>query len=141
MSPRLQALLVSSRRRRRGVTLVEILVVITIITAISAVLAFNVFGAFKKAKAQTCKLDVDKISQQATIWVNEASNTGCPTVSQLIQDKALPQQQNVNDPWGTPYAINCLADNVVVVAAGPDKRPGTADDIASDRPVPKELLK
>jgi hypothetical protein len=45
-------------------------------------------------------------------------------------DKAVPV-----DPWGAPYTIACDDDgeDVYVRSAGPDRRRGTADDVA----VPK----
>lgn len=115
-------------------TLIEILVVITILTGLTAVLAVNVFDNLKKAKLGQAELEIGKIAGQAQLWVEEPTNNGCPTVSQLITDKALPSQQNTADPWGTPYVIACPAgEQVVVTSAGPDKKTGSEDDLASNK--------
>ncbi|MFO0661037.1 MAG: prepilin-type N-terminal cleavage/methylation domain-containing protein [Polyangiaceae bacterium] len=90
---------------RTGVTLIEILVVITILTGLTAVLAVNVFDNLK-AKLGQAELEIGKIAGQAQLWVEEPTNNGCPTVSQLIADKSLPSQQNTADhAQGTPYVI------------------------------------
>jgi hypothetical protein len=61
------------------------------------------------------------------------TNDGCPTISQLIQDKQLDKAQDTNDPWGGDYSITCTDDDIVVSSAGADKQQGSEDDIS----VPK----
>ena len=63
------------------------------------------------------------------------SNTDCPTVSQLVQEKILDKGTNSNDPWGQPYVISCDGDDITVSSAGPDKQKGNADDIAVPKPT------
>lgn len=81
------------------------------------------------------ELEMGKISGQAQLWVEEPTNHGCPTVQQLIEDKALPTQQNPKDPWGGAYVIVCPANGseVFVLSAGHDKTWGTTDDVSSNR--------
>jgi hypothetical protein len=38
------------------------------------------------------------------------------------------ERENVVDPWGTPYRINTVSNEVFVTCAGPDKKFGTDDD-------------
>ena len=46
----------------------------------------------------------------------------CPTLGILHADDA-------SDAWGNPFKIICEDDETTIVSAGPDKKPGTADDI------------
>ena len=57
----------------------------------------------------------------------------CPTIEQLIARKLL--RKTPRDAWGTPLTLTCPSkqgtDPVDISSAGPDKKPGTADDINS----------
>jgi len=57
----------------------------------------------------------------------------CPTVDQLVARKFL--RKPPRDAWGTPLVLRCPSeygsDPVDVVSWGPDKKPGTGDDINS----------
>lgn len=37
------------------------------------------------------------------------------------------------DPWGSPYGYELQADSFAIVSSGPDREPGTADDIRDVR--------
>jgi hypothetical protein len=57
-------------------------------------------------------------------------NGKCPrAVDDLVAEKYLARAA-AKDPWGTPIVISCSADDWTASSAGPDKRFGTADDIA-----------
>lgn len=55
---------------------------------------------------------------------------GCPTVDELRDAGKLTATTKLVDPWGTPYRISCISDEVYAVSNGPDKMPKTDDDIA-----------
>jgi hypothetical protein len=61
--------------------------------------------------------------------------TGCPKgIDDLIAQGEL-SKNDAKDPWGTPYTFKCPGtqdpDGADVISAGPDKQPGTEDDIKS----------
>ena len=70
--------------------------------------------------------------------VSEGDYTGCPTMSQLIEDKFLDAGQDLNDPWGQSYDISCSDDEVTVTSPGPDKNLGSKDDISVPQSVENE---
>jgi general secretion pathway protein G len=74
-----------------------------------------------------------EIRNAAGRWRATHGGDTCPSISQLVADKEIDSASKTDDPWGSPYKINCLEDDVQVVSPGPDKRENTADDIA----VPK----
>lgn len=60
-------------------------------------------------------------------WQGENAR-GCPTVSELVEERYLARQAVVEDPWGGRYRIVCDGA-AAVVSAGPDRVPATDDDV------------
>lgn len=129
--------LLESRRRsarvaQRGTTLVEVLIVVAIIAMVAGGVAFFAFPKFKEAQTKSAQTGARVIRGAAQNW--QMTNDGCPTISQLIQDKQLDKAQDTNDPWGGDYTITCTDDDIVVSSDGADKKKNTKDDIS----VPKQ---
>ncbi len=128
-------LLVSKKKRfRRGVTLVEVLIVVAIMALIAGGAALLVFPSFAKAKVETAKLGADTVKQAAELYQNlDSADALCPTVKNLVESKKL-DANKTDDPWGTPYRIECETSGNVshVYSSGKDKQEGTADDIRDD---------
>ncbi len=61
-------------------------------------------------------------------WQTENAD-GCPTITQLMEDGRLDRDARTDDPWGNRYRIVCDGLHAAVRSAGPDRRPGTADDL------------
>ena len=122
-----------ARRRRlqgaRGVTLFEVLIVVAILAMIAGGVAFFALPQFNKAKINTAEGAARVIRQAAQQWQATNNETGCPTMSQLVQDKLLDPGQNTADPWGQAFALTCSDEDVSVISGGPDKKKGTKDDI------------
>lgn len=119
----------SSSRRLRGVTLFEVLIVVAILAMVAGGVAFFALPKFKEAQTKTAESAARIIRQAAQSWQATNSDGGCPTVSQLVQDKLLDPGQNTADPWGQAFIISCTEDDVVVVSTGGDKKKGTKDDV------------
>ena len=88
---------------------------------------------FQDSQKKVAESGARTIRMAVQQWQAANNENGCPTISQLIQDKQLDTGQNTNDPWGQAYNLNCSDDEVTVMSNGPDKKKGTKDDIA----VPK----
>ena len=68
-------------------------------------------------------------------WAMRPKNRGCPaSLTEFDEYVEEPAAQPWLDPWGTALAFRCQGAMLVVTSAGPDRAPGTADDIASDSP-------
>lgn len=131
--PHIQRLRFSRSRRLRGVTLFEVLIVVAILAMVAGGVAFFALPKFKEAQVKTAESAARIIRQAAQSWQATNSDGGCPTVSQLVQDKLLDPGQNTADPWGQAFVISCTEDDVVVSSTGGDKKKGTKDDVT----VPK----
>jgi general secretion pathway protein G len=119
----------SRSRRLRGVTLFEVLIVVAILAMVAGGVAFFALPKFKEAQTKTAESAARIIRQAAQSWQATNSDGGCPTVSQLVQDKLLDPGQNTADPWGQAFIISCTEEDVLVVSTGADKKKGTKDDV------------
>jgi len=79
---------------------------------------------------------VSKLQVRELVGVAEEvmlDDPGCPTIEQMVARGQL--RKTPRDAWGTPLTLECPSkagkDPVDVTSAGPDKRPGTEDDIQS----------
>ncbi len=62
---------------------------------------------------------------------------GCPTVDWLKTHQRLAPDFPSKDPWGNPYVIDCgrgTYGDESIRSAGPDRAPGTADDVVYPEP-------
>jgi general secretion pathway protein G len=136
-----QRLRFSRSRRRRGVTLFEVLIVVAILAMVAGGVAFFALPRFQDAQVKTAESAARVIRQAAQSWQVSNNEGSCPTVSQLVQDKLLDPGQNTADPWGQAFVISCTEDDVVVMSTGRDKKKGTKDDITMPKaaaPAPGE---
>ena len=117
----------------RGVTLVEVLIVLAIMSLIAGGVVVAVIPRFNKAQIDTTANNARAIREAVIRW-KATGGEGCPTVSQLVQDKQIDTASKTDDPWGSGYKIACTEDEVTVSSPGPDKKEGTADDIT----IPKK---
>lgn len=124
---------IRQRHLVRGVTLFEVLIVVAILAMVAGGVAVFALPRFRESQITQAEKDARIIRQAVQQWQATNSETSCPTMSQLVQEKHLDSAQNLNDPFGQPYTITCTDDDVVVTSSGPDKKKGTKDDIS----VPK----
>jgi general secretion pathway protein G len=121
-----------ARNVQRGFTLLEIMIVLAIMGLIVTAVSIQVFKQLKKARISTAKIEVKKIAD-ATARAMAGGGTGCPKgIDDLIAQGEL-SKNDTKDPWGTPFIYKCPGtdnpDGADVLSAGPDKQPGTEDDI------------
>ncbi len=69
------------------------------------------------------------LRRAAETWRGAQGSDACPTPQAVIAGGALDPAAQVVDPWGTPFVIACTDDETTVTSFGPDRLPGTSDDI------------
>ena len=73
-----------------------------------------------------------RVQAAAEAWQSENSD-GCPSITQLVEEGRLESDAPTDDPWGNRYRIVCEGAHATVRSAGPDRRPGTPDDVTIGR--------
>lgn len=133
-------------RKQAGLTLIEIMVVIFILGIMAAVVAPNIFGSQEKAMLKKAAIDIQNLEQ--TLEQYRLDNAVYPTTEQgleaLVNEPSLdPLPRNYQnggyirrlpeDPWGQPYQLLSPGEmgRVDVYSMGPDRQPGTEDDIGN----------
>src|SRR5262245_18879160 len=116
-----------NRRRREGMTLVEIMIVMVIMALVTAAASFAILPRLKDARVKATQQDAKKIASAAEMYLSEHED--CPTVDKLVEAKIMSKKNRTADAWDHPYTIECDEDGAVVKSAGPDGQMGTDDDI------------
>lgn len=81
----------------------------------------------RRSAAEEVKTIAREIQQQAADERMLPSPAGFPAYLRRNQLSG----RGVLDPWGMAYRLRLSRDSVVVWSAGPDRVPGTADDLAA----------
>jgi hypothetical protein len=85
--------------------------------------------------ADTSRQRVATLGAAAATWRSQHKGA-CPTFVSLCADGPLDPSFPAFDGWGNDMTISCTATDTRIVSAGPDGKPGDADDIVDARPVP-----
>ena len=118
------------RRARRGFSLLEIIVAIAIVAMISAAITVAIVAQKQKANISLTTTNAQTILNGANGWLLEHGSADCPTLQMLVSDGQLARSKTLKgDAWQQPWRIECKDHEVSVISRGPDKMPGTEDDI------------
>jgi len=117
-----------SRKRRAGMTLIEILVVLVIMGAIASAIGVSVLKALENARIQNTKTRARTL-QGAVIAYRMEHPSVCPDLDDLVKADVVDTTTDHNDGWGRPFSIECEATSVHVWSAGSDGERETQDDI------------
>ncbi|MDH5673457.1 MAG: type II secretion system GspH family protein [Myxococcales bacterium] len=119
--------LLRERRRRQGMTLIEIMIVMVIMALVATAAGFAIIPQLNKAKIKQTSTDAKAVASAAELYL--AEHDDCPTVQDLVSEKILDKKKNVQDAWKNDFTIECDEDGATVRSAGPDEQMGTEDDI------------
>jgi general secretion pathway protein G len=126
------------RAASRGLTLVELVIVITIIGVITAAIAIGVIRQKQKADIGATATFCSTLRQATLSWKATHPGEDCPTPEMLKKEKEIDATANLKDPFGGGYKISCEGDEITVSSPGPDKKPGTDDDIIVPKPASQQ---
>jgi len=114
-----------------GFSLIEIVVAIAIIAMISAGITVAVIGYKKRADISLTRTNAQTIRLGVKAWWVDHDSGSCPSVRMLVADGALDRGKVDADAWRQrqPWAIKCEENDATIISTGPDKLPGTDDDI------------
>jgi general secretion pathway protein G len=142
------------RRSRRGwrgaFTLIEVMIVIAIVLALTGLIGYAVLGRRDEAKRDLAKIDLNTIKSSLKFFRNDFDRY--PTDDEglkVLWDKsalsadadqakwhAYLEEPMPADRWGTPWVYKAAGEHgdgtmFDLSSNGPDKQPGTDDDITS----------
>lgn len=116
------------RKRREGMTLIEIMIVIFIIAMIGTGVAVAVLPQLQKAQIKSTQVDAQALRSAVMLYVAD-NPRGCPTVEDLVSERYLDGSKRTADAWDTEFQVTCEDGDVAVISAGPDLEFNTEDDI------------
>ncbi len=114
------------KRKKRPITLMEIMIVILLIGLISSVVGYNMKGSLDKGKAFKSKQGAAKIQEilqfeaiDKGIELKEFITKDAPRryVDYLVESGLFKDEKDCLDGWGKPYDISVKGEDLVVVSA------------------------
>lgn len=104
-------------RKKRGFTLIEILIVVVIIGLIASLIAPNIMGKYERSKEEIAKAQVEMLSSAVQSFIIDVGR--CPTsLEELIKSNDpkwrgpyLSKGEIPLDPWGRPYQFKCPGEH------------------------------
>jgi general secretion pathway protein G len=103
--------------RRRGFTLMEMLVVVAIIVVLASVGGYYFFGVLGKSNADVARVKAKTtLEQAAKTYYMDHKQQWPPSLEALLQKDEMggPYLENVDalkDPWGKPFQYNAGGPN------------------------------
>ncbi|MEQ9094844.1 MAG: type II secretion system major pseudopilin GspG [Phycisphaerales bacterium] len=127
-----------TRRRRRGFTIIEVLVIITIMGIIAAVVVPRLFSRIGQSRQATAESNAASIAGQVQVFLidmGKLPDTG--TLEFLRKEPSgmsgtwngpyISNDEMLIDPWGNPYIIVAPGEKNTdfdIVSYGADGQPG-----------------
>ena len=132
--------------RQQGFTLIEIMVVLLIIGIMASMVAPQILGNQEEAQLKKAAVDIQQL--ESALEMYKLSNNMFPTTEQGLEALVTaptiePVPRNYRnegyirrlpeDPWGNPYQLLSPGEmgTIDVFSNGPDREPGTEDDIGN----------
>lgn len=102
-------------KKRKGMTLVELMIVVVIIGIVFAYAFVNAGANTEKAKKARTAEDIAAITSAAAMYVAERPDAGVAIAaivddSSVLNSKLSKPLANMKDGWGAPYSIGTQTD-------------------------------
>lgn len=122
------------RKKRKGFTLIELMVVLAILGMLFALVGPGILRKLTGAKSEVVKTYLETIKGQLGYY--HVTKKQYPKSLQKLVDEKLIKRTLLKDPWGKPfvYRPKYSDDGDVIVgyvlfSSGPDMSTGTEDDV------------
>jgi hypothetical protein len=116
------------RPRARGVTPIAAALAVFVLGAAASCVWWVQNASAAKDAESSSRSDAGQIAAAAASFHAEHGE-GCPTLTELEEERYLSQDTRADDAWGNRFHVRCDSEQVVVTSAGPDGVPNTADDL------------
>ena len=91
------------RQKRRGFTLMEVLLVMAILVIMGTLVVTNFKGIFDKSKKNNAKIQLDLVAQQLELYMMDMNNYP-PTEQGLVALRTQPTDPIGQSRWAGPYS-------------------------------------
>lgn len=118
-----------ARRRRSGMTLVEIMIVVIIMALIATAVGVAVLPQLRRARVDATRSDAQQMQSAAILYLGQEPGADCPAVTDLVEAGVIDRTKRTTDAWDHEFVVECEGDDVYVISSGPDGQMGTEDDI------------
>lgn len=146
------------RNTRRGLTLLELMIVLIILVGLIAIVGPRLLGTQKKADIRTAQVQIGSIATSLKMYAADMktfpqTEEGLGLLVSAPEDEALSKNWDGPyieggklpiDPWGSDYQYeygtettadssdkSSASDFPRIFSLGPDRQPGTSDDISN----------
>lgn len=106
------------RKRREGMTLIEIMIVVIIMAMIAAAVGMAVLPALERSRVRQARSDAMTVRSAAEMYLAEDATADCPTVQDLVDAHVLNSAARLTDPWGNDFTIRCDGTDITVTSDG-----------------------
>jgi general secretion pathway protein G len=122
----------SSSRRRRGFSLLEVIVAVTIVAILAAVIAPRLLHFIGTSKASKAKAESTSIANTVKLYLTENGASSLPDGFELLvliegPTPLLERKQDLIDPWGHEYVLRVPGEDGRdwdIISYGADGQPG-----------------
>ena len=97
--------------------------------ALTSHVCFDAFAFDCHVERRTAERRVSAIAQAVILY--QVEHNAVPKTKDDLIDSGYVARSHLTDPWGTPILVTRSDEDVRVTSAGPDRVPGTADDITN----------
>jgi general secretion pathway protein G len=95
------------RQKRRGFTLMEVLLVMAILVIMGTLVVTNFAGIFSKSKKSNAKIQLDLVGQQLELYRLDMNNYP-PTEQGLVALRTQPTDPIGQSRWAGPYSMKVI---------------------------------
>jgi hypothetical protein len=120
------------RPQERGVTSLQLLLSLGSLFVLAVGAGIFLSRGQDRDQLRSAEQAAEQILSAAEQW-QEDHPSGCPTIGQLMYDRALERGALTEDPWGSRFRVICRGATIMVRSPGRDGRSGTEDDIRMPR--------
>ena len=121
-------------KRRRGFSLIELLVVTMIIVMLAGTVGITVFKLYGRAQDRRIKSDMKTIERACGYYRLNSGGSYASSVEGFLEE-------HPRDPWGNNYDISIDGDMVIVISLGADGVAGGDDDNRDRSNQDEEFMK
>ncbi len=118
--------------RRRGMTLIEIVVVIAITTMLMSAVGLYAIGQWRESQVNVAKTELKTLEAGLDTYLALTGHYPDPGqgFTALVERRVI--KEPPLDPWGNPFTWTLVAGAPVITCFGADGQPGGDDRYSAD---------